>query len=48
MSDIVRVQYAAGQAHVSIGERSLRVERRDDEQRTGVCPMELISAALGS
>ena len=48
MSDIVRVQYAAGQAHVRIGERTLQVERRDDDQRTAVCPIELVSAALGS
>ena len=48
MSDIVRVQYAAGQAQVHIGQRTLQVERRDDDQRSSSCPVELISAALGS
>jgi hypothetical protein len=48
MSDIVRVQYAGGQAQVRIGPRTLQVERRDDEQRGSVCPVELVSAALGS
>ena len=48
MSDVVRVQYAAGQAEVHIGERVLHVERRDDDARTTTCPIELVSAALGS
>ena len=48
MSDLVRVQYADGQAEVHIGERVLHVERRDDDARAASCPMELISAALGS
>ena len=48
MSDIVRVQYAAGQAQVCIGQRTLQVERRDDDQRSSSCPVELVSAALGS
>jgi hypothetical protein len=48
MSDIVRVRYAAGRADVHIGDRSLTVERRDDDARAAVCPIELISAALGS
>ena len=48
MSDIVRVQYAAGQAEVHIGERVLQVGRHDDDSRTATCPMELIAAALGS
>jgi hypothetical protein len=47
MSDIVRVQYAAGQAQVRIGQRTLQVERHDDDQRTSLCPIELVSAALG-
>jgi hypothetical protein len=48
MSDIVRVQYAAGQAQVRIGQRTLLVESRDDDQRSSSCPIELVSAALGS
>ena len=48
MSDMVRVQYAAGQAQVRIGQRVLQVERRDDDQRSSSCPIELVSAALGS
>jgi hypothetical protein len=48
MSDIVHVQYAGGQAEVRIGLRTLQVERRDDDQRASVCPIELVSAALGS
>ena len=48
MSDVVQVHYAAGRAEVRIGERALSVARRDDEGRAEVCPLELVSAALGS
>ena len=48
MTNRVRVHYAAGQAEVQIGERVLQVERRDNDARTSVCPVELVSAALGS
>jgi hypothetical protein len=48
MSDAVRVSYTNGQAEARIGERTLAVARRDDKARTSVCPLELVSAALGS
>ena len=46
--DFVRVQYADGGAEVRIGERLLQVQRRDNDTRTNTCPIELVSAALGS
>jgi hypothetical protein len=48
MSDAVRVSYTDGQAEARIGERTLAVAQRDNEARTSVCPLELVSAALGS
>lgn len=33
---------------VQIGDRTLEVDRRDDLARENICPMELVSAALGS
>ena len=44
----VYVRYLDGEAHVRIGTRSLAVERRDDAGRTHTCPLELVTAALGS
>ena len=46
--DVVRVRYADGGAEVRIGERLLQVQRRDNDTRTDTCPIELVSAALGS
>ena len=46
--DAVRVRYADGGAEVRIGERLLQVQRRDNDTRTDTCPIELVSAALGS
>jgi hypothetical protein len=48
MADTVHVRYAGGGAEVKIGERRLQVQRRDNDTRTSTCPIELISAALGS
>ena len=48
MSDVVRVQYEAGQAQVWIGNRTLQVDRRDNDSRSYTCPIELISASLGA
>jgi hypothetical protein len=47
-SDTVRVRYAGGSAEVQIGERLLQVQRRDNDSRTTTCPIELVTAALGS
>jgi hypothetical protein len=33
---------------VRIGERLLQVQRRDDDARIYTCPIELVTAALGS
>jgi hypothetical protein len=46
--DTVRVRLAGSGAEVQIGERRLQVERRDNDARTATCPVELVSAALGS
>jgi hypothetical protein len=46
-SDTVWVRYAEGGAEVQIGERLLRVQRRDNETRISTCPIELVTAALG-
>ena len=50
MADIdpVVVRYADGHAQVQIGDRALEVDRRDDASRTRTCPIELVTAALGS
>jgi hypothetical protein len=48
MTDVVRVQYGDGRAKVQIGDRALQVERRDRDGRDYTCPIELVSAALGS
>ena len=47
-SDIVRVRYAKGGAEIRIGERLLQVQRRDNDSRVYTCPIELVTAALGS
>ncbi len=47
-SSEVCVRYVDGRAEVQVGERSLMVNRRDDETRTFTCPLELVTAALGS
>ncbi len=46
--DIVRVRYVDGWAEARVGSRSLTVNRRDDEARSYTCPLELVTAALGS
>jgi len=46
--DIVTVRYLDGCAQVRIGEHALEVDRRDDKARTRTCPIELVTAALGS
>ena len=48
MTDVVQVHYAAGRAEVRIGDRVLQVDRRDNDARDYTCPIELVSAALGS
>jgi hypothetical protein len=42
------VRYASDHAEVQIGERVLQVDRRDNAARTYTCPIELVTAALGS
>ena len=46
--DTVRVRYIEGSAEVRIGERLLQVQRRDNDARISTCPIELVTAALGS
>ncbi len=45
--DAVRVRYVEGRAEVQIGDRVLRIDRRDDPRRGDTCPIELVTAALG-
>ena len=47
-TDPVVVHYADGHAEVRIGDRTLDVDRRDDVSRANTCPIELVTAALGS
>ena len=47
-ADPVVVRYTGNHAEVRIGDRALVVDRRDDESRTHTCPIELVTAALGS
>ena len=47
-TDPVAVRYTGGHAEVQIGDRTLDVDRRDDATRTHTCPIELVTAALGS
>ena len=44
----VSARYSAGHAEVQIGDRLLEVDRRDNDLRTRTCPIELVTAALGS
>jgi hypothetical protein len=44
----VLVQYKNGFAEVAIGDSIIRVARRDDANREYLCPIELVSAALGT
>ena len=46
--DEVRVQLVDGLAEVRLGDRVLEVDRRDNDVRGASCPIELVSAALGS
>jgi hypothetical protein len=46
--DLTRVLYTGTHAEVQIGDRMLEVERRDSDARTYTCPIELVTAALGS
>ncbi len=46
--DTVQVRYHDEQAQVRIGDRVLAVERRDNTERDYTCPIELVTAALGS
>lgn len=46
--DTIQVRYTEGGAEVQIGERILQVQRRDNDARTNTCPVELVTAALGS
>jgi hypothetical protein len=48
IGDVVQVRYIDHSARVTIGDRLLEVERRDDEGRIHSCPIELVTAALGS
>jgi hypothetical protein len=47
-TDPVVVRYTGGHAEVRIGDRTLDVDRRDDASRVHTCPIELVTAALGS
>jgi len=44
----VNVIYENGAAIASIGEGIIRVDRRDETGRNTFCPVELVSAALGT
>jgi len=46
--DAVEVRYDQGRAEVKIGDRTLKVDRRDNDAREATCPIELVTAALGS
>jgi hypothetical protein len=48
MIDEVQVRFVEGRAEVRVGDRALKVDRRDNNARTYTCPIELVSAALGS
>lgn len=45
---VLRVSYTQGCARVEVGGRTLEVDRRDDTGRARTCPIELVTAALGS
>jgi len=42
------VRYTDGRAEVHIDRRRFSVDVRDNDRRSGCCPIELIYAALGS
>jgi hypothetical protein len=44
----VNVHFEDGFAVISIGDRQLTIARRDTEASGYLCPVELVSAALGS
>lgn len=44
----VSVRTFSDHTKVDIGNRSIEVDRRDNPTRENICPMELVSAALGS
>ena len=46
MSDAVSVRYVQGRAEAWIGEVTLFAQQRDEPG--GYCPLELLTAALGS
>ena len=46
--DMVQVRYTEDGAEVQIGEQLLQVQRRDNDARANTCPIELVTAALGS
>lgn len=48
MGDLVKVRYVDGHALVQAGDRTIEVDRRDNALRTATCPIELVTAALGS
>lgn len=48
VENTLKVTYHNGTANVSIGGRTLHISRHDDDTRTDFCPVELVSAALGS
>ena len=48
MGDRIQVRYVDGHAVVRAGDRTIEVDRRDNEQRAATCPIELVTAALGS
>ena len=49
MSDeMTHVSLIAGRAEVRMGDRAFAVSRRDDRHDPVSCPVELITAALGS
>lgn len=46
--DEVRVQLVDAVVEVRVGDRVLEVDRSDNDARVATCPVELVSAALGS
>jgi len=48
MGDKLAVRYVDGHAQVQVGDRMLEVDRRDNDARTRTCPIEMVTAALGS
>lgn len=44
----VTVKYRNGHANVLVGSRTLNISRQDENAPEYLCPIELISAAIGS